>query len=1141
MDSDTEMPDVSTNSLDFGQTANTLEGNDHDKAPTSDGNVQRINDAAIQSLNAAEDLPPGHSGQMDEAIKHGESDQTNEAVAPLSNDGTKQNEFDKTNKAVAPHSNEATRHSSTNQMEETTTLPSTESSEQFNPEQAIPLQSYSGPEALDGGSFLRKKHEAEKRARQTVAEKQRQLARTLQFRKLLPEAMERVKKKIEVKNEDTGPVGPDSVQTATSATDNSPPAAVPTSGDSQAPEIADFATLRESYEAKRREGRSTIIDEINFMKAAAAEEMRVKSLADERQGEIDDDEEEFTQAKSNNLFLHDDENSEYEISGTNSDIEGLDLEEQDRKWQKLLREKGVDKRGRVKANFSKEKSVTVPKISKKDMQDSINAGRPITKQSRKRKIKQQPDGEGDNPATKKVKKPNKTSTSKKKESETKTGDNTKPRKPRASKKLECAAKGQIESLESLIQSSVQPSVNSRKAKPVMQEFTSDKKKDVIAQLIAQVTDESMQAIVRADANALSEATKNLDYPLRVKVKKNGWQLNGMTSALRNFQLLGLGQMRNIERNAQVSRGGILADEMGLGKTVTMLANLVDGKPPPGDPVQATLIVVPTSLVSQWMSEVEKHLDPTCLDEVVMYDGEYKKHCRNVVRSLQRQNIVITTYGELSRSYPKNRPPGDLEEEEEQAWWEEEWEKKRGPLHRIMWLRVVLDECQAAKNHYSHTFKAAKGLMARYRWLMTGTPVVNEISELYAFSQFLKTPLMDGSFGDFQKDYLSEKKGRDRLHQYLKAIMIRRTHNTEIMGSPIVELPEKKQKTVSTRLSSFEDQVYKIVQARLELTLSGRMKRNNNPDSDLIWKGLIMLAMLRQLTGHPLSCISTLARYLDPVDMRRLWKAFHDYPPIGSAETIAKVKKAFKELGTKIKEHQAKLAEANEDEPESATEQPSEGQCVKCGVNSEDRWITACEHVICNKCLDYLEIAALTDIQNQSCPASNCGEFVKTEELRILESCPSEAQSETEELQPNGEEKVKRKEKYKDFDIDVVLVSAKMRQVKRLIQSCLQKNPGVKIVVFTQFMQNARMVGTICEAEKWGHCMYTGKMSRKARTEAISDFQEQDSSQILIASFLAGGVGLNLTMAARAILIDPYWNVAMENQGECLYCRSRIQS
>lgn len=76
----------------------------------------------------------------------------------------------------------------------------------------------------------------------------------------------------------------------------------------------------------------------------------------------------------------------------------------------------------------------------------------------------------------------------------------------------------------------------------------------------------------------------------------------------------------------------------------------------------------------------------------------------------------------------------------------------------------------------------------------------------------------------------------------------------------------------------------------------------------------------------------------------------------------------------------------------------------------------------------------------------------------------------------------------------------------------------------------RILERICNTERWDYCKYTGQMSQDARSAAINEFgDKKKGKKILLASLKAGGLGLNLTMASRVLLLDPWWNSAVEQQ------------
>ena len=168
-----------------------------------------------------------------------------------------------------------------------------------------------------------------------------------------------------------------------------------------------------------------------------------------------------------------------------------------------------------------------------------------------------------------------------------------------------------------------------------------------------------------------------------------------------------------------------------------------------------------------------------------------------------------------KSYPKNDPPSECQTAvQKTAWWMEEYDKKRGPLHRMKFLRIVLDEAQAIKNHQSRTSLACRALMADHKWALSGTPILNSLTELYPYLKFLNVP-HTGKFEHFKGNYCDTKDARntERLLVRLSQFMIRRTHADEMFGAPILKLPQADQTTYWCKFNVVERTVYDIVRQR----------------------------------------------------------------------------------------------------------------------------------------------------------------------------------------------------------------------------------------------------------------------------------------------------------------------------------------
>jgi hypothetical protein len=180
------------------------------------------------------------------------------------------------------------------------------------------------------------------------------------------------------------------------------------------------------------------------------------------------------------------------------------------------------------------------------------------------------------------------------------------------------------------------------------------------------------------------------------------------------QTAALRWLAGVERNA-VLKGGILADEMGLGKTITLFS-LIAGNTPRrsgrgggGSLRRPTLIVVPLSLMVQWVSEFRRH---TKHIRVTKYYGS-SRHETCTAESLSAHEVVITTYDTLVADEALSAGDYDYEP----------------VIHGIQWHRVICDEAAFVKNFQTERATMVARLCARFCWLVTGSPIQNQVQEL----------------------------------------------------------------------------------------------------------------------------------------------------------------------------------------------------------------------------------------------------------------------------------------------------------------------------------------------------------------------------------------------------------------------------
>ncbi|XP_017901459.1 PREDICTED: transcription termination factor 2 isoform X2 [Capra hircus] len=289
------------------------------------------------------------------------------------------------------------------------------------------------------------------------------------------------------------------------------------------------------------------------------------------------------------------------------------------------------------------------------------------------------------------------------------------------------------------------------------------------------------------------------------------------------------------RESQKPQGGILADDMGLGKTLTMIALiLTQKKSKEKDKTTAltwlskndssestshgTLIICPASLIHHWKNEVEKHVSRNRL-RVCLYHGPNRNQHAKV---LSTYDIVITTYSLLAKEIPTAK------QDEKIPGANPSVESTSSPLLRVVWARIILDEAHNVKNPRVQTSMAVCKLQAQARWAVTGTPIQNNLLDMYSLLKFLRcSPFDEFNLWKSQVDNGS-KKGGERLNILTRSLLLRRTKDQlDSTGKPLVVLPQRKFQLHHLKLSEDEETVYSVLFARSRLALQYYLKRHES--------------------------------------------------------------------------------------------------------------------------------------------------------------------------------------------------------------------------------------------------------------------------------------------------------------------------
>ena len=603
-------------------------------------------------------------------------------------------------------------------------------------------------------------------------------------------------------------------------------------------------------------------------------------------------------------------------------------------------------------------------------------------------------------------------------------------------------------------------------------------------------------------------------------------------------------------------GGILADEMGLGKTIEMLSlmhthvspeqqavmdssagkalNSVNSLPrlpktsSSVEPAPATtLVVAPMSLLAQWASEAEKASKDGSLKVLVYYGAEKTANLQTLccaANAASAPNLIITSYGVVLSEFNSVAAAGGNR-------------SSHGGLFGVEFWRVILDEAHMVKNRLSKTAKACYELAAIHRWVLTGTPIVNRLEDLFSLVRFLRVePWANFSFwktfittpfekGDFVR-------ALDVVQTVLEPLVLRRTKNMKTPdGEALVPLPPRVIEIEKVELSTPEREVYDHIYARAKRTFAANVEAGTLMKSYTTIFAQIL--RLRQSCCHPI-----LTRNKNIVAEEVQAEAAVDVAN-GLADDM--------DLSALIERF-----EADEGEQDAAkfgahvlkqTREKAEMECPICAEEPMvEQAVTGCWHSACKKCL--LEYIEHQSSKGELPRCFNCREPINARDVfEVIRHEDEEeeidgagtlmgmmdAEDDDEELysstQPSKKMSTQRISLRRVNQLSSAKITTLLTQLKHLKRS----EPTTKVVVFSQFTSFLDLLSPCLQDATIRHLRFDGSMSQKDRATTLNAFATRTGFTVLLLSLRAGGVGLNLTCARRVFMMDPWWSFAVEAQ------------
>ena len=429
------------------------------------------------------------------------------------------------------------------------------------------------------------------------------------------------------------------------------------------------------------------------------------------------------------------------------------------------------------------------------------------------------------------------------------------------------------------------------------------------------------------------------------------------------------------------------------------------------------------------------------------------------------DVVITTYGTLSAEYlPQGAKssPAPI--------------PRATGLFSVSWRRVLLDEGHNIRNPGTKGALAATSILARSRFVLTGTPIINSLKDLYSLVRFI------GLKGGLQQLEIFNhllirplKYGSESATLLLQALMgtlcLRRRKDMAFID---LRLPELTEYVHRVQFLPHEKEKYEALQAEAKGVLQTYHNRQGQGDGrkaqDAYRHLLEILLRLRQVCNH--------------------WKLCGDR--IISLMSLLE--------SQKVVELTPENCQALQDVLQLSIE--SREDCPICldNLHNHGPVITHCGHVFGLDC-----ISRVIETQHK-CPM-----------------CRAELKDEKVLVQPATEAGDSREER-----IDIDTTSSKIETLLTILKAS-QRKAGTKTIIFSQWTSFLDIVQRQLDEHKYGYARIDGRMPATARDQALQALDNDASCTILLASLGVCAVGLNLVAASQVILMDSWWAPAIEDQ------------
>lgn len=601
-----------------------------------------------------------------------------------------------------------------------------------------------------------------------------------------------------------------------------------------------------------------------------------------------------------------------------------------------------------------------------------------------------------------------------------------------------------------------------------------------------------------------------------------WQITGMRYPLHHHQLVAAGNMSTIEKDNEndgstkfALLSGLLYDHMGYGKTIETLACILSNSPRGKRSFNGswtTLVVVPKSAAEQWADEVKIH----CTNVTATVYDKGSEASKEKWRKELASDILIITYDQLRVSHQR-------------------FEGKKKPkswLFESKFYRVVLDEAHKIKNPKSEIFGICLKLKSKHKWCLTGTPIQNGVSEIFAPLKFLGHPMAE-DFSDFKSKYLGGRGGKDLptegprysdLSRLLEPIMIMRTPGHSFLGCALVSLPETHALLSHVTLSREEEIIQEYIDKHMRAYLTkkaagqtkekkpGRPRKNTSqaagvPSEKLSWQSLNEVLMRkRQSVASPALLENLVKGGIWTLDQVRSMRDEVHKTGIVDTPFIDLFEKWIKE--PKSRDYSSGNRKVDELQAQAGTTVCA--QCLKPHSEETEPQESDCGHIWCKRCLEGT-ISFLKYIkpdQDPQCPrclqaigASRPCSLLPTISDRSRKSKIRRSRLRGDDyngFQPR-DESGSTLFRILDTASPAIPLSSKMKAVLKQIQDWEVEAKEDKIIVFSQFIGFSRLLGRVLQDNGIDFLFFVGEMDDDQRQQAKLTFKEHSEVKVLVST------------------------------------------